>query len=74
MDSKTIEAREAVSKLKALKLDWRNHKISAASAEAMGKYYVDAYNAHAKAIAKKYKTNPKLMGYKITDYPNEGLW
>lgn len=64
------QAREAVSKLKALKLDWRNRKLTAASAELMGKYYVDAYNAHAKAIAKKLKTTPKLMSYKITDYPN----
>ena len=70
MGNNTAAVREAVAKLKALKLDWRNRKLTAASAELIGKYYVDVYNAHAKAVAKKLKTTPRLMSYKITDYPN----
>lgn len=69
-----ITAKEAVAELKAIKLNWRNRLYTAATAEAMGKKYVDIYNAHARLVAETLKVKPRLMGYKVTDYPNEGLW
>lgn len=74
LNDQGVTAKEAVAELKTIKLNWRNRLYTTAAAEAKGKQYVDIYNAHARLVAKTLKVKPRLMGYKVTDYPNEGLW
>lgn len=65
-----MDIKQIVEKLKSIRQDYEDKKISMATAGIIGKYYVDKYNEYSRQIAKKYNTPAKVIPNNVKFYPS----
>lgn len=66
-----MEIKEVVAKLREIREKYESGQLSMASANMIGKYYVDKFNEYSKQVAKKYKTSPKSIPNNVKFYPSK---